>query len=96
MEWLIFIVAFAFGAITMIGGNRRSYLRLRADRDRWRRKAGKATAMVDYFIGIAMDGSIHPHPHVCGQPGEGTYEECRECWLKAADDAVEEGADAPV
>ena len=93
MEWLIFIVAYAFGAITMIGGNRRDVQRIRADRDQWRRKADKATAMVDYFIGIAMDGSIHPHPHVCGQPGEGTYEECRECWLNAATDAVEEATD---
>ena len=89
--FILLIAWWIFGtAMQRWNGWRDTAHEMRADRNQWRRKADKATAMVDYFIGIAMDGSIHPHPHVCGQPGEGTYEECRECWLKAADEAVKE------
>jgi len=88
MEWLIFIVAFAFGAITMIGGNRRSYLRLRADRDKWRRKAGKTMMMAEWL-------TVHKHSP-CPHGGTGKYAscdgkmKCSECWLKAAAEAVKE------
>ena len=94
MEWIVptllaLMIGFFCGDAWSLGMRGKA----EADRDLWRQRAETATAMVDYFIGIAMDGSIHPHPHVCGQPGEGTYEECRECWLKAAADAVKEATD---
>ena len=93
MTQLPFIIGLIIGAVIVKLFDTVDYRRLCIDRDRWRRKCEVAERKVAWFRMVAIDGPTHPHPHLCGKPGNGTYEQCCECWDKAAAEAVGEERD---